>query len=602
MSTARVLCSVTLNCELYDAADGPDGRLANEAISLAITLANAANAGLVAAQKLNADPCDYESEQGATRKRTFFVLRNVVPLSYSISYNTFRKADEFECTIPLSYLPVPPEAIRSIVAYVVLRHVTADEWQAGLDQGTGAAPQLAPDLSNADFAGICSEVKGNVGPGEIPTIKLPFRDFLGLLAQHKVEPGKGIDREMVLSASLADFLRGTPAEGLCVTWVDTEKEPTVSEHIPKAQKKKPTGPTKSGKPRTPAPLKSMGSYLDAITEECARLGCVARVNVNRVELSYAGPLYEGRLPKNTATIVASQVIESVSWEHKLVGVKTQSIQLVGHNPDTGESVTARWPPDPKSVGAVVVDPGKPPRLPPLMANVGLPGYEQLDESVLLVPVGPIGSKDTLLKMAQAAFLQRTNQRISIELKTHCPWSDPSDPDAQGGDLLRLRAGDRVTFGYLAPGQTEEDVLLPPAVLALTGELGEGSLRTVLVSAGVAEDSASTIAALLTRVPRFSTFRVDDVHVSGGSTQDAEIMIRLANFTQITSDLQEPSPIAAVLAVASQLGELLVADVKTATAALADAYRQLYLGAAEEEAVASGVAALDDLSGKVLGNR
>lgn len=612
MAAVRILASVTLNVELFDVLDGPDGRLGNEAASLGITAGNAFSAGVgesafngnTAAKPLNADPCDYEKETRSTRARPFFVLRNMVPTTFSVLYNTFRKADEMEITIPLAYLPVPPEAIRAIVAYAVIRHVTADEWAAGID-GLGAAPQLAPDLSNADFAGICIDVRGELQPDSIPTIKLPFRDFTGLLAQHKVEPGKGINRELALSESLRDFLKGTPAEGMCVTWIDKAQEPTVSQHLPKTQKK-PRGKGKEGM-KTTAPLKSIGSYLDAVTEECARLGCVARVNVMRLELCYAGPLYEGRLPTNNAKVIVCQTIESVSWEHKLVGLKTQSVQLVGHNPGTGETLTARWPPDPKTAGATVIEPGKPPRLPPLMANVGLPGYEQLDESIILIPVGPIGSKDVLSRMAQDVFLQRTAQRIRYELKTHCPWSDPSNPDKDGGDLLRLRAGDRVTFGYIASGQNPDNVLLPPAVLAVTGELGEGALRQVLQTAGVSTTTAAKVAQLLTRVPRFSTFRVDEVHVSGGATQDAEITIRLANFTQITTDLQDkaesgPSPIGVVAALEARIPELILLSLEKAQAELAQAYEQIYLGSPQDSDARPALARLDEVAKKVLGNR
>ena len=580
MAVARVACGVTLRVELYDQLDGPEARKAAEAVNLAIAVGNAFKVD--SPQKLNADPCDYESEGGASRTRPFFVLADIAPLSWSGLFNSFRRADEFECVIPLALLPVPPEAIRVITCEVVIRQVDADAWEEGLRTRGSAVPRLADHRDEVDFAGICSSESVSINSEGLPTVKLPFRDYLGLLASKKVPPGVTLDQDLKLSEAIRKLLVGTPAEGLCVKWIDSAEEPGVGDHIPKAQKK-------AGK-KAKRPVSSQQSYLDVITEEAARLGCVARLRVTTIELSDAGPLYEGRLNTSKAALLVGQVVEGIEAEHQLVGIKSQAVQVVAYNPDTGETYTARWPPDPKGAKATVVEPGKPPRLPPVQANIGLPGYEQLDESVLLIPWGPCGSKERLSEVAQMIFLERTRQRVKYTIKTHAPWSNPLDPDAQGGDLLRLRAGDLVDFGYLAE---DDNALLPAEVRALTGEVGREGMARLLEASGVAPTVAQQFGQLLTSVPRLSKFRVDELHVAGGDKQDVELTFKLVNFVQIVGDLQDPEAArAAFERLASGVADLALATLDEVKAAFVEGYKALET--MSEEAEAGARAQLDAL--------
>jgi len=577
MSVVRVACGVTLRIELYDELDGPEARKAAEAVNLALAVANATRAQQgKAEQPLNADPCAYVEESGASRVRPFFVLMDLAPLSWSAVYNSFRRADELECVLPLAVLPVPPEAIRVITCEAVIRQLSAEEWEAGLAQGV-AVPRLADYREQVDFAGICSSESISVSESGLPTIKLPFRDYLGLLAQKKVPAGVTMDQDLKLSEAIRKLLVGTPAEGLCVRWVDTtDEEPGVGEHIPKAQKK-------AGK-NAKKPVGGQQSYLDVITEEASRLGCVARLRVTAIELSNAGPLYEGRLSTTKGALLVGQVVEGIEAEHQLVGVKSQSVQVVGYNPDTGDTYTARWPPDPKGQKATLVEPGKPPRLPPVAANIGLPGYEQLDESVLLIPWGPVASKARLAEVAQMIFLERTRQRVKYTVKTHAPWSNPLEPDAQGGDLLRLRAGDTVDFGYLAE---DDNALLPPEVRVLTGVVGAESMAQLLEASGVPSATAQRMGQLLAAVPRLSKFRVDELHVSGGDKQDVELTFKLVNFVQIVGDFQlDPEAARSAFAkLAARVEELAVATLDEAKAAFAEAYQALAAVNAEAEEAA-----------------
>lgn len=572
MAVVRVACGVSLRIELYDELDSPEARKAAEAAALATAVGNVyREAQGKVAKRLNADPCDYEEENGGSHKRPFVILQNLAPLSFSVVYNSFRRADEFECVFPLALFPVPPEAIRVITCFAVLRQMSADDWEEGLQTRGMATPALAHDFSNADFAGIASAEAISIGEG-LATIKLSFRDYLGLLSSKKVRAGAKLDRKLPLSKAIAQFLVGTPAEGLCVKWVDPKVEPTVDQHIPKSQKnpKKPSSKPASGQQ----------NYLDVIVEECGRIGCVPRVNVTRLELSYAGPLYEGRLTSTRGALLVGQVVEGIEAEHQLVGMKTEAVQTVGHNPDTGESFTARWPPDTKGQQATVVEPGKPPRLPPVQANIGLPGYEQLDESVLLIPVGPIASKDRLLDIAQMIFLERTRQRVKYTIKTHAPWSNPLDPDAQGGDLLRLRAGDTVTFGYLAE---DDNALLPPEVRALTGEVGRDGMARLLEASGVAPTVAQQLGQLLTSVPRLSKFRVDELHVAGSDKGEVELTFKLVNFVQIVQDLSPLEKIEdAFDDIATRVGELAVAPLAEVEKAFAEIYKKVAEVSAEQE--------------------
>lgn len=588
MGAVRTFCGFSMRIEVFDELDSLEARRAKEEVALFVAKDNAINYWKEP-RRLNADPCDYAEESQGSHKRPFATVNNIAPLSWSFVANSFRKADEFEAVLPLALLPVPPEAIRVITGYAVIRQVSAEAWEEGLRTRGAATPLLAEDLGNADFAGVCSSETISISEG-LSTIKLNFRDYLGLLASKKVPPGTTLDRKLPLSKAIAKFLAGTPAEGLCVTWVDPKQEPTVEQHLPKTKKN----------PKKPAakPVGSQQNYLDAINEECARLGVVPRINVTRLELSYAGPLYEGRLSTTRGALLVGQVVESIEAEHQLVGVKTEAVQTVGHNPDTGETYTARWPADPKGGQAKVVEPGKPPRLPPVAANIGLPGYEQLDESVLMIPVGPVGSKERLLDIARMVFLERTRQRVKYVIKTHAPWSNPLEPDADGGDLLRLRAGDTVTFGYLAE---DDNALLAPEVRALTGEVGEEGMRQLLEASGVPPETARRLAQVITRVPRLSLFRVDELHVAGSDKGDVELTFKLVNFVQILDDVQNTGLVATLLQdLAGRAAELAVASVEEVKKAFAGAYQALQNESAEAEETAR--AQLDGLVRAALKGR
>jgi hypothetical protein len=193
----------------------------------------------------------------------------------------------------------------------------------------------------------------------------------------------------------------------------------------------------------------------------------------------------------------------------------------------------------------------------------------------------VAGKERLSEVAQMIFLERTRQRVKYTIKTHAPWSNPLDPDAQGGNLLRLRAGDTVDFGYLA---SSEGSTLAPEVKALTGGVSAEGMAQLLIASGVPETSARRLGQLLTSVPRLSRFRVDELHVSGGDNQGVELTFKLVNFVQIVGDFQSNPDSAqqAFSRLASRLEELAVATAEEVRAAFAEAYQAIASSSAEAE--------------------
>lgn len=529
MSVARIGCVATLRCEVFDDLDGGDARL--DAESKLIAAARLVWDKVVAGKGIQALE---EVSAGTTRARPTATLLDVVPLSWGATYNSFRRADEFECTIPLRALPVPLESVRVLSCEVVLRHVGSDAWEEVLSSGT---PPLRRADFDPDFVGVCTQIDADTTPDKTPTLKLKFQDYLGLLANKEVTQGRELDHSLPIAEAVQQFLKGTPAEGLTVQWVDRQDaQPKLADHLPRAAKKKgKNGGVPGGHAR---------KLLDVINEACSFVGVVPTVRVDRLDLAFGGTLYEGqdRGGEARATILVSQVVESFSVHRQLLGVQSKPVQVTSYDPDSGRVFTARWPPDPKSVAPTVVEPGKPARLPPLAANIGLPGYEQLDEAILRVSVAPVANPELLPRLAQTLFLERTRQKLKVVLKTHAPWANPAAPDLDGGTLLRLRPGDNVVFGYL--GESEENPLLPPEVRVLAGGASAEVISSLLRSAGVAEGVALEVGRVVERAPRTSRWRVDELHVSGGSGQSAELEIHLINFTVIDADLQgkgKPSP-------------------------------------------------------------
>ncbi|HEU4411191.1 MAG TPA: hypothetical protein VFS43_38415 [Polyangiaceae bacterium] len=539
MSVARVVAACTLRVEVYDALDNADERLRAEAEARLKTAS--ANEAARAEGKAPAtlDPAGRKlGDEQPKRSRPAFVLPNVEPVQWRLLRNSFRKADEFDCTVPLALLPVHPSALRAVTCVVRLAAVGPADWAAGVGRGERAPggglrsqPLVGAGDEGADFVGVCYDVDEQVSVAKVPSCKLRFRDYVGILATKKVRPGLEFDEGVPVSESVAKFLVGSPAEGLKVVWVDPGPEPDFGQYRPGLHKKK-----KGKASKRPAPSKE--SYLDAIAHACFLVGVVPRVVGPRLELAFAGTMYEGRdkAGELKATILVTNVVEDLKAKHALVGQKTHAVQVVSFDPDTNRQHTARWPPAAGANKALTSEAGALPGVPSVAANVGLPGFDQLDESVLLVPVAPVQDPALLPKVAESIFLERTRQRVHYTLLTHSPYADPRSPDDEGGALLHLQAGDNVKFGVgtVEAGAGGRSLA---GVRALAGELTEAGARAELAAAGVAPDVAQKVASALASTPRTDRFRVDELEVSGGAGQDAELRIGLVTYTVIVSDLQ-----------------------------------------------------------------
>lgn len=523
MPIARIACAVILRVETYDEADGADARLlADEKATQAAR--DQAATGVSAPLNPGAGPIGQERPGGSSRPS--FALPPILPLTWSVTYNSFRVADELEITIPLEALPLPSTAIRSLTVSAVVRHVDADTWGDALATNDLARALFAGTDGEGDFEGICANVDDDAEGLPIRTLK--FVDYVGVLASKQVPVGKELDREIPVSEAIRAFLEGSPAEGLAVVWVDPDNvEPDLGKGTPKAKKK--------GKSKSAAATHSGQKYLDVITKECGLLGVVPRVSGARLELGFAGTIYEGRDRggEAKATLLLGTVIEKFTASHALIGNKIHTVGVTSYDPDKGVHLMARWPPDPKTAKPVVVKPGEPPRLPPIAANVGLPGASQLDESILMVPVAPCSDPQILREMARAIFVERTRQKLKYKLSTHAPWADPDDPDADEGPLLRLRAGDNVRFGVVA----DFGAPIRPELRALVAGADAGATAALLRAQGVKPDIAAKVADAIAKAPPASLFRVDEMKVSGGK-EAAVIDLTIVNFTTIVADLQD----------------------------------------------------------------
>ncbi len=525
MSVSRILCGVTISVELWDRSDDAEARLNIEKGLLAKALETYEK---MQALSLNAQAVElgggkFNDQAGSGAGRPFFVIRDVVPQSWHVTYNSFRRADELEITIPLALLPVPIEAIRIISCVATIENVSAQAWSDAMEAGLAVAPASAAAslTEDNDFAGVCREIEHTGGAGDVPMCVLKFSDHTLSLSK-KVPAGKEFPEGIPIEEACAQFLLGSPAEGLTCRWVDPNNgSPDARPHRPKLQKKKKKG--------TGKPTHGKQSYLDVIVQECGHLGIVPRVNVGFLDLAFAGTMYEGRATGAKAEILIGSTVEDWSAAHVLVGPSLDGVAVTSYNIDTGELYMCRWPPAPEKKKADTVDAGKPPLVQPLAANIGLPGYTELDESIVMIPVAPVTDPALLPMIAQAIFLERNRQRLKYTLKLHSPTGG-------GADLLKLRAGDNLTFGIVSSADGGHD-LLPPAVRILSGEYGEASIAALLVQGGTNPGTAKRAAAAIARVPLGSLWRVDELSISGGAATDPTLELKIVNFTVIVSDLQ-----------------------------------------------------------------
>ena len=511
MTVARIVCVVSLRLEVFSLGDGPDARLAEDAERLyrsrqltEALLTPGAEGNLATLAAIDAP----------TNKRPTFTVLNIQAKSFSWTVNSFRKADELDVTVPLSAIPVPLAAIRNMTCEAVIRHVSDEDW------GNGVLPTTA--VADKDFYGVGKEPSQSVASDGVATMKCTFVDYVGLLSGKKVEAGKEFEEDYPVSKMVEQFLKASWAEGMTVRWVDPQPEPTLGGLAPVLHKKK------KGK-KASRPVPSSDNYLDAITKACHELGVVPRVNGDKLDLSYAGTMYQGQneTKEVKSFILLGQNVHSIKAKHDLIGSKLESVRVVSFDPIRRDQFAARWPPDPKQKTAVTAEQGKRPEIAPILAHLGRPGYEQLDDTVLSVPIGPVANPELLPKIAEAIFFERSRQRTHIDITTYSPFSGPTDDP----DVLRLRAGDDVWFGFL------DDALLAPECRAINGNLGQGVVKQLLERNGVPSKTASQIAEVVALVPKTDRLRVDEMKVSGGEKSDPVIELRLVTYTVITSDLQ-----------------------------------------------------------------
>lgn len=517
MRSARVICVCSLTAELFTIADGPDKRLAQEAEALAkqSALAKALATPGPAGSLLTSEALREDEEPSG---RPTITIIDFVPKEWSVTYNTFRKADELEITIPLALLPVPLSAIRGARIQAVVRHIEDDDFSAGI------LPSSNVDFP--DFFGTLKRGDGTLGADEIGTIKLPFLDLVGILSTTKVPAGKTLDESLSISQSITQFLVGTWGEGLPVRWVDPrDPEPSLGKYRPalfKAQKGK----------KSQREVPSQYSYLDAITLACNDIGCVARVIGAEIQIAFAGTMYQGldRSSDIKTTLLVGQAIEEIGWGHEFLGQKLQSVQVISFDPITHRQYTARFPVDAKNKAPQTVQPNARAAVPPIVASLGQPGSQALEDSIVQIPLGPVSNPELLPQVAEAIFHERARQRTTFTIKTHSPWSNPADMTSPA-DLLTLRAGDNIAFGYV------DSDLIPGSAKALAGQLSQGETQFLLQQNGVPKKQAAQIAAAVALVPPVDKLRVDEVKISGGVDTDAMIELKLVTFTTIISDLQ-----------------------------------------------------------------
>lgn len=527
MGVARVACACTLRVELYDAQDGAEARIRAEQEKRLARAAKNVKAGDEGGALVTLDAEGRKlGDEAPSRTRPSFVLLDLAPSKWAVKRNSFRKADEFTATFPLGLLPVPPAAVRAVTCVVKLRAITADEWAQGtrLAAGSGGAED------DPDFVGLALAIEDKVGHGAPPSFSLNFVDYVGLLSAKKVRPGLEFDETLPVSDAVAKFLEGTAAEGLRVVWIDGAPEPAFGRARPLLHKRK------KATSKSTRPAQSKESMLDAITHACDNIGAVARVVGARIEIAYAGTMYEGRTENKAPreTLLVTAAIEDLTAKHELLGQKTRAVQVVSYDPDTQRQHTARWPPGAGAAKAETADAGKLSGPKVVAANVGVPGFTELDESIDLVPVAPVADPKFLPEVAQSLFLERQRQRVLYALSTTSPWADPSNPDDEGGRLLHLHAGDQVTFA-VGPVRVGEGALRP--LRAVLGALTEAEAAAELVDAGVAEQVAAKVARAVAATPKVDVFRVDDVEIDSGDDGRVKIKIGLVTYTVIVSDLQ-----------------------------------------------------------------
>jgi len=531
---ARVVPAVSLYFEPLLLSDGPDARLAADFERMARS--RAMNEALAKPGQMgNLDVYNLIDAEDKPATRPVCTIRDIRPKSYKFIFNSFRHADEFEVTIPLALIPFPPTAIRNMTVEAVIRHVQDYEWDQGIMPTTNV-----PD-DQKDFVGVLKDYGGKAVIDGQPCVKLVFFDYLGLLSSKHVESGKEFDQNMPISKCIEKFLVGTWGEGLGVEWIDEAPEPTPGAYVPTLHHKKKRA--KNAKTSAPSkPTNSKETYLEAIVKLCHSVGVVPVVAGKNLTLAYAGTLYTGQKRKGPqveqAELIVSDIIESIDWDFDPLGKKYQSIQVTSWNPYTHKNYVARWPPDPKKLKAEVLGQGTRPNMPPIVANLGRPGFEMLDDSVLSIPVAPTENPELLPKLAEAIFFERSRQTMKIKVRTHSPFSDPFSEGKSDADLLRLRSGDNVKFGFFRLLDREERTGLTPVELrTITNRLGQKATAELLIKNGMQKQLAEDIALAIDLIPSTDLLRVDAVSISGSDKSPCEIELTMVTFTIITSDLQ-----------------------------------------------------------------
>lgn len=281
------------------------------------------------------------------------------------------------------------------------------------------------------------------------------------------------------------------------------------------------------------------SYWDFITDLCVAAGFIVYIRTptqavggilpaSEIVISEPRVYYEGQGDPPRQFFYGKN-IASLQVQRRLQGKNAPTaLEVSGRVAETGETITARWPPLPAPL------PPEANRTSP--AGPGTGDREEL-ETFLYGDVPGATAQETLQRVAESLFEQRSRGEFEVRIRTSTLNGLSSNFGTGKTDIFQMRSGDTIKIG-VALGDPDIGVVQTPGLLR---SLALDQRVQVYVAAGL-NIVAATQAALAADSPALQDFfRVRSVGIDWQYDRGFEFEIDAINYLDVRNAVERVAP-------------------------------------------------------------
>lgn len=481
-----------------------------------------------------------------------FEIAGVIPRSCSVKRNGVREADTATIELALADFPFDPRAVRSLAVEVYMGTITPEEQERGVAGQTrggaqaetgagGGAGDASESLnvcadsyldpygvqrSNLRFSGWADECDATFDDEGEPTVTLECLDNTKLLADQDAPPKLHLDPKRPLDEAVAEYLAAFPQlAGMSVELRPPGTAPALGPALAKSSFKPDLGPAKDGTSKV--------SVLDYLSDNCAALGFMLRVEGTSVVIQLPRTLYKGgaRRPEDpfTGRILPSGrqlVNRTLAWGVNLSGMGFRR----KYGRSVGTNVEVRCFSSRSKKTLVIRHPQK-----DKQQSKPSPGGAA-DQTWKVITLAGIEDEKTLRQIAQGAYelLNRGEMQVRVE---------PTGLGSLGGsnddpDLLDVEAGDPLDV-QVSPGDFADDA---DGEGEAAQQVAQSASRaeSYLVRLGYSPELAKAYGRAVGSTAFPTTFRVKTWSLDWTADDGLKVSGECINYVEVRADAPLPA--------------------------------------------------------------